>query len=167
MDFARWTIDQGCAAFVGHGPHFLRGIEIYKNRPIFYSLGNFVFQNEERPVAAPRVLPPLRPGLQQHPRRLPGHPFRRRHPRLRLPDPVFWQSVVAVCNYAGGDLKEVILHPIDMGFGRPIPQRGRPVLAEEPIARETLTWLQEVSRPFGTEISIEESEGDLVGVIRV
>jgi poly-gamma-glutamate synthesis protein (capsule biosynthesis protein) len=23
-----------------------RGIEIYKNRPIFYSLGNFIFQNE-------------------------------------------------------------------------------------------------------------------------
>ncbi len=46
MDFAHWTIDHGCALFAGHGPHFLRGIEIYKNRPIFYSLGNFIFQNE-------------------------------------------------------------------------------------------------------------------------
>ena len=75
--------------------------------------------------------------------------------------------MVAVCNYAGGDLREIILYPIDMGFGRPIPQRGRPVLAEEPLARETLTWLQEVSKPFGTEISIEEQDGDLVGVIRI
>ena len=74
---------------------------------------------------------------------------------------------MAVCNYAGGDLKEVMLYPIDMGFGRPIPQRGRPLLAEEPVARQTLHWLQEVSRPFGTEITIEEDSGDLVGVIRI
>ena len=67
----------------------------------------------------------------------------------------------------GGDLREVILYPIDMGFGRPIPQRGRPVLAEEPMARQTLQWLQDVSRPFGTEITIEEANGDVVGVIRV
>ena len=166
VDFARWTIDQGCAAFVGHGPHFLRGIEIYKNRPIFYSLGNFVFQNESvlwLPHESYR-----RFGLDFN--STPGDYLDTRSgggTRAFAADPVFWQSVVAVCNYAGGDLKEVILHPIDMGFGRPIPQRGRPVLAEEPIARETLTWLQEVSRPFGTEISIEESEGDLVGVIRV
>ena len=166
VDFARWTIDQGCAAFVGHGPHFLRGIEIYKNRPIFYSLGNFIFQNESvlwLPHESYR-----RFGLDFN--STPGDYLDTRSgggTRAFAADPVFWQSVVAVCNYAGGDLKEVVLHPIDMGFGRPIPQRGRPVLADEPMARETLQWLQEVSRPFGTEISIEESEGDLVGVIRV
>ena len=71
--------------------------------------------------------------------------------------------MVATCNYAGGELKEIQLHPIDMGFGRPIAQRGRPVLAEGPIAQETLKWLQEVSQPFGTEIKIE---GD-VGMIRL
>jgi poly-gamma-glutamate synthesis protein (capsule biosynthesis protein) len=32
--------------FVGHGPHVLRGIEVYKGKPIFYSLANFIFQNE-------------------------------------------------------------------------------------------------------------------------
>ena len=68
-----------------------------------------------------------------------------------------------MCNYRGGDLKEVLLHPIDMGYGRPIAQRGRPVLADSPIAQQTLKWLQDVSRPYGTEISIE---GD-VGVIRL
>ena len=50
-----------------------------------------------------------------------------------------------------------------MGYGRPIAQRGRPVLAEGQIAQQTLGWLQDVSRPYGTEISIE---GD-VGVIRL
>ena len=166
VDFAHWAIDQGCAAFVGHGPHFLRGIEIYRNRPIFYSLGNFIFQNESvlwLPHEAYR-----RFGLDFN--STPGDYLDTRSgggTRAFAADPVFWQSVVAVCNYAGGDLKEVVLHPIDMGFGRTIPQRGRPVLADESTARETLRWLQDVSSPFGTEISIEELDGDVVGLIRV
>ena len=162
VQFARWTIDQGCALFAGHGPHFLRGIEIYKNRPIFYSLGNFIFQNEsvlKLPQEAYR-----RFNLDND--QTPGDYLNARSgggSRAFAADPVFWQSVVGVCNYAGGELREVLLYPIDMGFGRPIGQRGRPVLSEGPVARETLTWLRDVSRPFGTEISIE---GD-IGVIRL
>ena len=43
-EFARYCIDNGANAVVGHGPHLLRPIEIYKNSPIFYSLGDFVLQ---------------------------------------------------------------------------------------------------------------------------
>ncbi len=39
--WARAVIDAGADAVVGHGPHVLRGVEFYKGRPIFYSLGNF------------------------------------------------------------------------------------------------------------------------------
>lgn len=42
---ARRLIDAGADVIVGHHPHVLQGIEIYKNRPIFYSLGNFIFTN--------------------------------------------------------------------------------------------------------------------------
>src|SRR5204862_643815 len=41
IDFAHKTIDNGADAFVGHGPHVVRGIEIYKGKPIFYDLGEF------------------------------------------------------------------------------------------------------------------------------
>jgi len=44
QDFAHFCIDNGAHAVVGHGPHLLRPIEIYKDRPIFYSLGDFVLQ---------------------------------------------------------------------------------------------------------------------------
>jgi poly-gamma-glutamate capsule biosynthesis protein CapA/YwtB (metallophosphatase superfamily) len=162
VEFAHWTIDQGCALFVGHGPHFLRGIEIYQNRPIFYSLGNFIFQNESVLWLPDEAYRRFKLGYDQ----TPGDYLDARSGsgnRAFAADPVFWQSVVAVCNYAQGDLKEVLLYPIDMGFGRPIPQRGRPVLAEGQVAQQTLKWLQDASRPFGTEISIE---GDL-GVIRL
>lgn len=37
-------IDAGADAVVGHGPHLLRPIEVYKDKPIFYSLGDFVIE---------------------------------------------------------------------------------------------------------------------------
>ena len=39
--FARVVIDAGADAVIGHGPHVLRGMEIYNDRLIAYSLGNF------------------------------------------------------------------------------------------------------------------------------
>jgi hypothetical protein len=40
--WARAVIDAGADAVVGHGPHVLRGIEYYQDKPIAYSLGNFL-----------------------------------------------------------------------------------------------------------------------------
>lgn len=39
--FSRTVIDAGADLVIGHGPHVLRGMEIYKDRLIAYSLGNF------------------------------------------------------------------------------------------------------------------------------
>lgn len=39
--FSRAVIDAGADLVIGHGPHVLRGMEIYKDRLIAYSLGNF------------------------------------------------------------------------------------------------------------------------------
>src|SRR6187402_189145 len=46
VTFARAMVDAGADVFAGHGPHVLRGVEIYKGKPILYSLGDFIFQNE-------------------------------------------------------------------------------------------------------------------------
>jgi poly-gamma-glutamate capsule biosynthesis protein CapA/YwtB (metallophosphatase superfamily) len=40
--FARTVIDAGADLVIGHGPHVLRGMELYKDRLVAYSLGNFV-----------------------------------------------------------------------------------------------------------------------------
>lgn len=45
-EFAHNAIDSGCDVVVGHHPHVLQEIEIYKDKPIFYSIGNFVFDNQ-------------------------------------------------------------------------------------------------------------------------
>ncbi len=161
IEFAHHAIDQGTHVVVGHGSHFLRGIEMYHGCPIFYSLGNFIFHNEtvqRLPDPAYRLL-----GLDHH--ATPGdwgfarsgggkHGF--------AADKVFYQTVVPVCEFGHGALKEIRLYPVDLGFGAPMSQRGRPVLAGAAVAHEILEWVQKVSEPFGTEIMIEGS----VGVIR-
>ena len=57
-DVAHAVIDAGADIIVGHHPHVIKGIEVYKGRPIFYSLGNFAFdmpasEVEERLAVAP------------------------------------------------------------------------------------------------------------------
>ncbi len=42
-NIAHALIDAGADVIIGHHPHVVQGIEVYKNRPIFYSLGNFIF----------------------------------------------------------------------------------------------------------------------------
>lgn len=42
-DLARLAIDEGADLVMGHHPHILQGVEAYKGRLIFYSLGNFIF----------------------------------------------------------------------------------------------------------------------------
>lgn len=46
IEFCRKCIDCGASAVVGTGTHQLKAVEIYKEKPIFYSLGNFIFQSD-------------------------------------------------------------------------------------------------------------------------
>ncbi len=49
VELAHRIIEAGADGIVGHHPHVLQGIEIYKGKPILYSVGNFLFlkKNEE------------------------------------------------------------------------------------------------------------------------
>lgn len=42
-EFAHKLIDLGVDAIIGAHPHVVQGVEIYNGKPIFYSLGNFIF----------------------------------------------------------------------------------------------------------------------------
>jgi hypothetical protein len=43
---AKWFIDNGVDVIIGHHPHVIIPPTVYKNRPIFYSLGNFIFDQK-------------------------------------------------------------------------------------------------------------------------
>ncbi|OFY15999.1 MAG: hypothetical protein A2X16_09850, partial [Bacteroidetes bacterium GWF2_39_10] len=43
---AKWFIDNGVDIVIGHHPHVIIPPSVYKNRPVFYSLGNFIFDQK-------------------------------------------------------------------------------------------------------------------------
>jgi len=43
IEIAHSIIDAGASAIIGHHPHVVQGLEVYKGCPIFYSLGSFIY----------------------------------------------------------------------------------------------------------------------------
>ncbi len=154
--FAHRVIDEGADVVVGHGPHFLRGVELHRGKPIFYSLGNIVSQieladripAEDYAKLAPRE--PLTPGLYFD--RLSGHGR-----RLFAPHRRYWQSVVPVLTFDAGTLTSARLHPVSLGFGEPVHRRGRPCLADLVEAKEILTDLADLAASYGVTVTVGET----------
>ncbi|MCX7710749.1 MAG: CapA family protein [Clostridia bacterium] len=47
IELAHTLMDQGVDIILGHHPHQFQGIEIYKGKPIIYSMGNFLFDQND------------------------------------------------------------------------------------------------------------------------
>jgi poly-gamma-glutamate synthesis protein (capsule biosynthesis protein) len=156
--FAKACIDAGVDAFIGHGPHIMRGIEIYRGKPIFYSLGNFVFQNE-----TVRKLPAdvyEKTGLDHY--ATPADYYDKRSDGDKKGFPAkhqYWESVLPWCRYEHGELVELKLYPVTLGYGKPRTVRGRPLLAKGELAESIIQQMAELSRPFGTEITFQNGIG--------
>jgi poly-gamma-glutamate capsule biosynthesis protein CapA/YwtB (metallophosphatase superfamily) len=160
--FARACIDSGADIFIGHGPHFIKGVEVYQGKPILYSIGNFILQNE----LLTRLPAEFYDRFELGPEATPGEAFdaRSANDSRGFPaDSVWWESVVVSCEFRGGQLDALKLHPIDLGHGEPRARRGRPVLAAKDVGRSILDRIKRLSRPLGTEISIIDG----VGLVRL
>ncbi len=158
VEFAKKCIDAGASAYIIHGPHQLRGIEIYRGKPIFYSLGNFVFQNETldpapsdwyETVNLPDTA--LASDLFDAFYKLPGFEWGSSN--------VWYESVVAVPSFSGGKLVDLKLYPIDLARTAPRSQRGTPRLADEETGRRIIERIARQSASFGTTIVYEKSLG--------
>lgn len=157
IEFAHFVIDQGCDVVFGHGPHILRGIEIYRGRPIFYSLGNFFFNVEN----LNKVPPPAYARLGLTDEDTPGdwaESFASESSFAWASEPACYQSVIAVCEFQSRELAAVKLYPVDLGIGATLSQRGRPIMADELVAKDIMNWISEVSQPFGTHITSSDDE---------
>jgi poly-gamma-glutamate capsule biosynthesis protein CapA/YwtB (metallophosphatase superfamily) len=160
---AHAAIDAGADIFVAHGPHILRGIEIYKGKPIFYSLGDFIFENETMPFQ------PAESYDQLH---LPDSAtvadfFDTRTGNDTRGFPVnkdVWESAIAeVTFHPDHTLYKITLIPISLGYKEPRSQRGRPRLAAPDQAKAIIDELTKLSAPYGTTVVWNNGEGVISG----
>jgi len=157
-DVARAMIDAGADTFVGHGPHALRGIEIYKGKPIFYSLGDFMFQNETLDRLPSDSYEAF--GLGENAHLADWNDERYAKDTRSFPTvPDVWEAVIAEPKFKDGKLISLKLYPIELGFGKARQVRGRPILAKGELAKKIISDMIERSAPYGTKIRYENGIG--------
>ena len=146
VELAHKSIDAGADVFVGHGVHTIRGVEIYKGKPIFYGVGNFLF-----PQGASGPITNGRPGPASVASQT-GQPENR-------------EALLTTSRYESGKLVEVRIYPADLGLDldRTISKAGLPMTPSPANAQKILKVVQDASKAFGTTIAVENN----VGVIRV
>jgi poly-gamma-glutamate synthesis protein (capsule biosynthesis protein) len=142
----KWThaeVDAGADIIVMHGAPLLHGVEIYKGKPIFYDLGNFIYNlppwlayihepmNFESAVAY----------LQYQGKQLQSISFR----------PI-------VMNYIGEGQPEVHDEYVNNQF---IQTRGLPSPATGARAGYIMQRLADASKPFGTTIEVKGDRAEV------
>ncbi|MBF4693336.1 CapA family protein [Fusibacter sp. Q10-2] len=157
-DFARLCIDCGAHAYIGHGPHILRGFEVYKQRPIFYSLGDFIIQNDsvERQPTEFYDIYDLDSG------HTPSDAFDARSKNgtkgLAANRKAF-ESVIISFEVENNAIDCVKIMPITLGFKEKRSRKGRPTIANETDAVRILNDLIQLSDEYGTIIEIVDGCG--------
>jgi poly-gamma-glutamate capsule biosynthesis protein CapA/YwtB (metallophosphatase superfamily) len=170
--FAKQCIDAGADVFIGHGWHRQLGIEIYKNRPIFYGTGNFFAQSQflkrfpadtyEGHGFSPDDLPKLTPADL--------HDSRDVHMGHWTAQP--W-GVIAVLGMDEGKLREIKLYPFTTGYdfdskGKNVREtgariEGRPMLANKENGEKIINHVKRLSEAFHTRIEYKNG----IGVVKV
>jgi poly-gamma-glutamate capsule biosynthesis protein CapA/YwtB (metallophosphatase superfamily) len=158
---AHAAIDAGADVFVAHGPHILRGIEIYKGKPIFYSLGNFIFENETMQFQPAESFDSL--GLPSTATVADYFDARSSNDTRGFPanKPIWESAVVQLAFNKDHTLSNLTLIPISLGFKEPRSERGRPRLASAEQSRETIEVLRKLSEPYGTKVSFKDGHGEV------
>lgn len=147
-EFAHACIDNGASTVIGGGTHQLKPIEIYKGKPIFYSLGNFCFQSgmvEKLPddfwdkygfpvdssVSEALSIKTKKGtvGLEYH-----------------LDN---YLSIIPIIEFDDDCMKSLNLVPIDLGFELKRVLKGLPRLADEKTGKTICRILDDISKNYG------------------
>jgi poly-gamma-glutamate capsule biosynthesis protein CapA/YwtB (metallophosphatase superfamily) len=164
ITFAHAMIDAGADLVCASGPHVLRGIELYKGKPILYGLGNFIFENETLLRQPPENYAPLGMTLEAGAGVGDFNERRSNNDTTGFPaDPRIWESVIAMPRFSGKKLTELKLYPITLGYKKPRPQRGWPMLASPELGKKIIDDVVQFSTPFGTAIDFKDG----VGIVRI
>ena len=172
--FAQACIDAGAHIFLAQGSHApLRGIEIYKGRPIFYDPGDpFALGRADRVPADfylrwgydPKA---RRPGATPADAYEAWKPVFGRDPEsgaILSPKEPYSRNpgfVLPVCQFNSDlELHGITLYPATW-LMHPRSHEGLPALAKDEQGTQILRRVEQLSEPYGTEIRIEDAVGQI------
>lgn len=157
-EFAHRAIDQGADAVIGHGPHLLRPMEIYKGKPIFYSLGDFILQNENAPFMPEDYYESqgLTSDATMH------EMFAKRSKNFTrglMTDKRMFESVIPCWEVRDGKLVKLELLAIELGFEDARKHGGLPMPAKDSAILERFA---QMSEPFGVKMQIHGNTAEVI-----
>jgi poly-gamma-glutamate synthesis protein (capsule biosynthesis protein) len=160
-EFSHACIDWGASAVIGTGTHQIKGIEIYKGFPIFYSIANFVFQGEMSPVLPADYYE--RYGVPKDKSAKDALAVRSNNGTRGLEtESKNYRGLIPLLEFEDGKLTSVEVKPIELGFLKDeVNQKGLPFEANEEVSRQVYETLISLSKDYGTEMVLEG------GVIRI
>ena len=151
IDFAHTCIDAGADAVIGHGPHLLRPVEVYRDRPIFYSLGDFVLELYSVEFAPDDFY--RKHGVK------PSFGVRelieKRSQGLKvglMEDERMFLTVIPLWESENGKLKSLRLLPVELKMRGHKSEVGLPRLAKNP--EKIFRYIAEMSEPYGVSMKL-------------
>lgn len=154
-EFARACIDWGASAIIGSGTHQLKAVELYKGKPIFYSIANFIFQ-------ADRIhhLPAdyyEKYGISMEKTAVEALAERSCSGKRGLQaDFHNYRAIIPMMEFEGDTLLSLVLKPIELGFEKSFELKGLPHDADEETTNEIFSRLNDLSRPYKTEMYLKD-----------
>ncbi len=144
---ARAAIDAGADIVVGHHAHILRGIEVYKGRPIYHGLGNFVTVTRALNIEANPS--PKRLEWARRRRELfgfdpdPGYPTYPFHPEAR-------NAMIAVCEIDGKGVRKAGFIPCWVN------PKGQPeICGDDTRGRAVASYVEQITGKASLETGFE------------
>jgi poly-gamma-glutamate capsule biosynthesis protein CapA/YwtB (metallophosphatase superfamily) len=154
---AKSCIDAGASIIVGHGPHILRGIEVYNQGVIFYSLGNFIFQNETVTHLPAEFYEKY--SLQYDDGVGTAMDERSKNGTIGLNiDQEAWNSVLASVEIEHKSMN-VKLFPVELGYELPRYKKGLPKLIS---SKSIISRVKELSLVFNTKVRNMDGIGNII-----
>ena len=153
--FAHACIDWGVSAVIGSGTHEIKGVEIYRGKPIFYSIANFIFHSEKMQELPADYYERYRidPSLSA----AEAVAVRSDHGKRGLEtEPKYYRGLLPKITFEDGELQAITIQPIELGFLSGDPMlKGLPNTADEQVTADICEVLRVRSREYGTEFTIK------------
>lgn len=161
--FARECIKAGADIVFCHGPHQLRGIEKLKNGIIFYGLGNFILQHEGMEYMPEEAY--MKYGFNRNTIKGLQHLFLERSQNgtkglIALKEA--WESIIVSIEISNTNIN-VELHPINLMRNDIKGFTGLPYFSQN---RNIIEYINELSKKYMTEISINKNNVGLISINR-
>lgn len=157
--FCRSCVDAGSKVVFCHGPHLLRGIEVYNGSVIFYGLGDFILQHESMEYLPEEMY--MKYGTSRSAMSGVQSLMQKRSDGGKkglVASPDAWESVIVSLSIDGAKTS-VKLIPVRLSLhNAPKGLKGLPYLSSD---ESTIRKIAQLSERYGTTIGLNGSTGFL------